>query len=826
MAVEKLQVKHGNFNNLPNKEAGSILFTIDTNQLFLDYAVNANETSRIEISDVIIIESKDINNKIGIEKKIYITSDTNEIYFYYNNRYNKLSSKINNFFNLSNIDLTSNNTIEPKDINYLDNVIGALIIDKNKSLGIITSRDNNNGKYNVELLIDKRSENVLMNNDAIYIDSNYAGTEQIGTLNKPFNSFESLLNNDIDLNNRYIILLSEQISNNTEILINNVDNLSISGCDNRFTNTNFGSKIIFKNIKKITCNNIICDPEIKTINCNEVNFLNSKINNLSITNSEKINIKNCNLFTNLSISNDSNISTIEVDMQNCYNIESINIDTKNNATYEINLENIGSCNNLFINDYSDINKVDTTSHNIINLYNCNINDEVRIKSFDVLTFDGGYVGNTTITGIDETSTLFLGTCDFKGTFKNEKCKLKLSGLQPNQIKNVTNNRNYENSSSKYTGDNDEDNLKINLDAIDEKFINIESRFENINTFDDTLVFLSDKGIISNMSNTNEDYTPGSIVKYIGSRTNVNYTILNDDNNNKIQINNSSVSDSNYKITMSGISHFCKAGNVIIITDKNNVNHNCIVVNQYTAITTSNHDYNSIIINSTDTITNIKSITYTLQLFTNDRLIKLQNGWDKLNDYLNENDNYQIVKTKNDLSSIEGANNTYCPVGTIAYVKDDDSLYVYKGNTTWKQIITNFTTNTPMFKDNPQRDTESIVDDSDSIVTSKYVKEKTKEIVNESISSTIVPVFAYLQAGDNLVSLNIKWTQSWQFIGTPMCYSSEDMNVPVDFKILDKELVDKLGYSAIKINVDKPAYIQFATMVNTILPQAPITNIDI
>lgn len=809
---EYVNFKQGLEKNLPTELiAGTVLFTTDTHRIYLDYKSSPSKTNRIQISDLEFVSSIDTSSK-GISGKLYINTSNGEMYIYIT-KWIKLNGKSEHYYTLKDtIDLTTSNNININDLKSSSDKIddtslkGALIIDNSKSLGIITNYDTSSGIISFDLLIDNKKPNNLTDN--IYIDEKYQGKESTGTFEKPFKSLQSVFITFGDIINKNLILLSDSTATNQTINVyNKLENVLITGYN--------GSKKIecTFNFSDATLN----DVRFENIDCssNHQSFILKNANNILLINVNKaISMINCN---NVNI---YNCISKSIGLESCLNVFIKNVHgnqliiDKNNSNVEI----LDSEFTTFNFNNSSIDNDDETNYNQSNINIKNvIFDNFTIRRFFNLELNGGKVKDyATIKGFAGLSKATLGTFEFEDKLTIQECSLIPSGLTPKQIVKVSNGRVYE------TAVTEADNLEDNLDAISEMLNAHEEQLGNTKDSLNSLgVVLRDKGLATNLETLNlASFVAGDVVKYIADSVELSTEITG------IKVNSLDKQDPNkikLEIEYPNLSYYCKIGDNFLVTYKSNKYNFTVLSRAYSR----NKDVVIIEANKTDIGFNTSSTkddflitkyTHNLRIDTNDHLVRLNNGWDKLVDFANLNENYQIVQTKSQLKGVRGSDDVR-PFGTTVYILDEDNIVIWVNTSSgnkWKYILDDYAKiDSPEFKGIPKTPTPTNDSLPEQIANKEYVDYK--------VQSLVTPINVQLGAGDNIVSLNASYGQQWQFVGQPLCYNANDIKIPVDYKFIDLNIIEN-NINKIKVNVETSAIFQAATISTAMLPAIDMTHL--
>ena len=694
--AENLIVNKGNkarLNEIPIL-AGAITAIIDARELYIDYG-DDNPEYRVKITDVEVIDadSKDLSStKIGanpvpnpIADKLYCFTKSQDIWTYLdtNKMWIKVGGTKNSAFALTtglltdeaNISTSSLVNMSGTKVNLSEVSVGSLIVDGNYSVGIVKAI--NGSTVAVKRLVDNKKTNTLTQH--IYIDSAYDGVE-VGTIEKPFKSFANLMavkSDYLKSNDKKVIhLISDNCSINTTTAINNCEFISES--------------YSFEHEFKLTGNN----TNLTLSNCTITDYFDIKAN--------KVRLNNCNLKS--ARGEEAKIKTNLLKALNVHSelSEPLKLYSYNNADAEFNFYN----SNMAEVQLSDA-AITTVNFNssrvslsqasgITYKYNLNLTDtEVyylrNLTTTGNIYFYSGTLRSETNQPTIKATDIYLGAFDFGllvPIFNGNI--IKQSGITSKQVFD-TKVRTY---------GNDDVNLEAHLDAIDNKFKDIDSElhggsesnvnlgeaFISANTFDSPEVLL------------NASYRTGDVVKYTGygtaELTNEFVLTVSDDENAIEQINvtnvgedglTTSIPHTSVKFDMENSKFFAKLFDTISVRYNSTIDdENPAIGNNYSMLIYSiGPDWIKARIANTelfDTFDNKRYFTacnyiQTIEVGPSDRILRLSNGWDKLSASNGESGNYHIVQAFNDLYGIETEDTR--KVGTLAYVQDDELMYIWK-----------------------------------------------------------------------------------------------------------------------------------------------------
>lgn len=675
---------------------GALWLTEDGKNLYLD---SKNGQKRIQITDVIDLSVETPENLFP--NKIYIDG-------YKLKKYNINTGNLETISNLESEIIESKNEFEYDDNNSTKATLadtsspmkGTIVVDKNGDVGVVTSSTANS--LSVTIIANNKSKNVLSGYD-IYFDSNYIGN-QVGTFEQPFNTWNelyskchNLLTNSagvtIHVKSNSILEISNNFDNISNVTIKSTDNVSYINFNvamiNNLNNVTFDTIGVYNNSEGVTFNE-----------SNHINFVNTE------------GIRKCNF-------------------SNCRNVTMFNVESLDNTWFDnannVTLQNIVNCNNINCVDSNDLrfntinaNNISIENADYVEIINVNIKDSVDIKSSKVALFNNCEMLNNS-NGSHfkvEANTINTGIINFNGIEPELIGTVnKMSGLSSNQVYDTEQNRAY--------GQPVDVTLKSHLDKISESITTIKNNTLDLQTSGLSKPF-SSRDTFSNIDSltdgTFENIKTGNVFKYVGT----NQTTYNNDfalDLEKIvggieQVNVNTTNESGevsteikdvpyhyFYLKLTNAEYYCKPyENIQVIYKKLNDDGTINTGSEYELIIDSvsenliiakiEIDSNDTNIVEFDSLANdydgVQKSYYTctynqhIKLSSNDRLVYLGNGFDKLSGSSDDaNGNYYLVDNYAQLFTI--MTNETRPVGVLAYVRNDDMMYQ------WKYVDDNQTT---------------------------------------------------------------------------------------------------------------------------------------
>ncbi len=689
-----------NTSSVPFKE-GTISIAEDSQEIYID----GKNNKRIRITDVIDITN--INNPELINGKIYING--NKLQKVENGNLVDVSSVDNSVLTIDDVINVDTNNLTKGTIDSVFGKIGDFIIDKNGNIGIVIEQKNN--KTIIQIVSMYGSENQKAE-QFIFI-GNKTGSKELGTIDNPYTSYVNLINN-----------LSKQLKNESNKIVLNC--ISDDFTFNEIKNWN--NVIINGNEYNIVFNSFIKCKNMQIINCKSNTKTTCEINessNISIMNSkmelifnscENINITNFNCYT--------------IKFSYCMNIYINEIQAIKNITATIVLDHCYR-NDVYINNSIGLlittDSFKTTEYNTIAELNIIINNSV----FDVLNIDrnvkelrlmsGCFQGNNGGIHIGA-RTLYLGTFEILADpdIEPDTQIIDAVGLSSKQVYDKYNKQyinDYINHNSLSNSDR-KSNLEFHLKAIDESLTSAHDAIDELTeeTNKITKAFVTTDSFKTLDELNNKEWKPGNVVKYYGDSTiqldkefeltpieyeEVEVSAKDEEDNLVVEeyisltfpLNNASYYCKNYKTikvdhitTINDIDYTYSYDFTIYSISKESKQDS---INGYfkARIKKTNINKEDIFSNDLTKFVNCKYV-HTITLSTNDRLIRLSDGWDKLTTSNDDSGNYKIVSNFDALDAIDTYNTR--KVGTLAYVEDDDKVYKWgwdeaKENKVWTEF---------------------------------------------------------------------------------------------------------------------------------------------
>jgi len=474
---DKLSLNKGiesKLNTIP-KVNGSMTFTEDGQNCYIDFRTISGNVNRVKITDIIFLANDSNRSTITNpqQNKFYYVQGTKTIWNYTSKWLKVCKFDIDYYISTAEFSLVSGSndtlaTITKTSISSWsddNSQLGSIIIDKNNSFGIITSL-NGSLLLNVRVLNDNSYDNTLKNID-IYIDSNYTGTQEVGTFKKPFKTWLKMETDCATILSNATYRCTVHLKSGTTISKSDAT-LNISG----WNNVNFVSD-------GYLTNTFLSIANVKIINSSIINFRNIQIN----TNSVQIDGSNVILDktlvslnnTNVTINN-STLLTLDTEFRaskfyfsgNSYstfkNSKNIVIEQINQTAGSLILDN---CTNVNIVNNSVTNAADLFIFNDTEISRNLSNIQIKYETLGNVMLEGGYL-STTLSGIYGTINIKavkidLGQFDFKGVIPTLTGTVnQTSGLNSDEVYDLV---------SRYYG-NLNPTLKSHLDAIGNKFDDI------------------------------------------------------------------------------------------------------------------------------------------------------------------------------------------------------------------------------------------------------------------------------------------------------------------------------------------------------------------
>ena len=485
---------------------------------------------------------------------------------------------------------------------------------------------------------NSKKVDTLTNN--IYIDSDYEGEEK-GTIEKPFKSFESLYKSELALLQNVALKTIHLLSTNIVISADGLKNCT-------FVSENIDRSYSFT-----------------LTNSKNITITNMTINDLSTIICDKLSVYNANIGTGGNRSNKHNFKVNDLKINCCkINIGDGLYVENNNAicNYEIN-----NCDGyLIINGEKETNVEISNSNLSLNVSNKNldltINDSV-ITFLNNIRTDNGYLNfiSGTALYINEertfkAKTINLGTFDFSAIDCTFDGSVSLGGLSSKQI--------YDSNDRSYNNDNK--TLESHLTAIDNAIKNLQNNSGGSNSNGDsnipdnpTVVEIKDAYNSAGTFRTiNElktySYDVGDVFKYISDAPTTLTNNIELENPTTILRMTDNVIDFDdpdngglvdyylFEFNVKNAGYYKQiGGNVKLSFDDvtYDLEATYFSVDKITArievslIDKIEIDENTYEYKLKETPTNI-TYTHSISLMTNDKVVRLSNGWDKLSESAN------------------------------------------------------------------------------------------------------------------------------------------------------------------------------------------------
>ena len=432
-----VKFNRGYFDKLPKDiKPGTISIAEDSQELYIDTSHN-NINKRIRITDVIDITGQP-KPTILYNNKIYING--NKIQKVLNNELIDISSVGNSVLN---VDKDINrDTLTIGTLDGLFGKVGDFIIDSKGNIGIVKELINNKTKVQIVSMIGNEYDNQKIE---YFINiGNKVNSKNLGTLEHPYTSLNEL---------------QEKLENSEiKIVLNCASNFDFGDISNWNNNVQLNNcKFNTNNINHINeCNNI---------------SINNVVGRFQFNSCENVKIDKFENYLKFALCNDLYLNNVK----------------SNNAAVNIITEQ--QSGNVIINDcicnLSMSNSVynDDVNTNVIiqnsKLNSINIDENV----YNIQLMSGVCTDNTGASTI-AAKIINLGTFEFfsKPTFGNTSKILDKVGLSSKQVfdeKNRSYINNYINKSNTLTNDDKKVNLEFHLDAIDDSLNNINNSINSL-----------------------------------------------------------------------------------------------------------------------------------------------------------------------------------------------------------------------------------------------------------------------------------------------------------------------------------------------------------
>ena len=626
-----VKFNRGYFDKLPKDiKPGTISIAEDSQELYIDTSHN-NINKRIRITDIIDITGRP-KPTILYSNKIYING--NKIQKVINNELIDISSVGNSVLN---VDKDINrDTLTIGTLDGLFGKVGDFIIDSKGNIGIVKELINNKTKVQIVSMIGDEYDNQKIE---YFINiGNKVNSKNLGTLEHPYNSLNELQEK---LQNSEIKIVLNCVSNFDFGDISNWNNNVING--NNFT----ASFTKFENNNNVQLNN--CKFNTNNINhmneCNNIS-INSIIGKFQFNSCENVKINEFENYLKFTLCNNLYLDNIKS------NNTAVNITTEQqsgNVIINNCICNLSMSNSIY-NDDIDTNVIIQNSK----LNSINIDENV----YNVQLMSGVCTDNTGVSTI-AAKIINLGTFEFfsKPTFGDTSKILDKVGLSSKQVfdeKNRSYINNYINKSNTLTNDDKKVNLEFHLDAIDDSLNNIN---ESINSLSEegsglTEAYIS-KGTFKTVAELeSQTWRTGDVVKFIAKtpikiskRYNLNIIKLLEITTSDQETSEEKKYFDFYFLSNDILPYFVHSEEIItiVLVDGNNSTeyelpiHYCNQSNIICRI--EQNDDNKLIFtpfDETDTeqINKYASCTYdhVITLNEDDRLIYIDNDWDKLSSF--------------------------------------------------------------------------------------------------------------------------------------------------------------------------------------------------
>ena len=488
-----VKFNRGYFDKLPKDiKPGTISIAEDSQELYIDTSHN-NINKRIRITDVIDITGQP-KPTILYNNKIYING--NKIQKVLNNELIDISSVGNSVLN---VDKDINrDTLTIGTLDGLFGKVGDFIIDSKGNIGIVKELINNKTKVQIVSMIGNEYDNQKIE---YFINiGNKVNSKNLGTLEHPYTTLNEL---------------QEKLQNSdTKIVLNCVSNFDFGDISNWNNNVINGNDFAISFTKFENNNNVqLNNCKFNTNNINNI----TECNNISINNIiGKFQFNSCE---NVKIDEFENYLKFAL----CNNLYLNNVKSNNAAVNIITEQQSG---NVIINDcicnLSMSNSVynDDVNTNVIiqnsKLNSINIDENV----YNIQLMSGVCTDNTGASTI-AAKIINLGTFEFfsKPTFGDTSKILDKVGLSSKQVfdeKNRSYINNYINKSNTLTNDDKKVNLEFHLDAIDDSLNNIN---DSINSLSEEGSGLTEAYISKGTFKTageleSQTWRTGDVVKFI------------------------------------------------------------------------------------------------------------------------------------------------------------------------------------------------------------------------------------------------------------------------------------------------------------------------
>lgn len=700
---------------------GAISISEDSRQLLID----AHNGKRIVISDVIDISDEN-TSYANIEGKIYIKGDKLQKYDPKQNKLVDISSINNSVINVSE-SFTLNSDLKTGIITGVYGKEKDFIIDSKGNTGIITGYDNKNTLVQIISMYGSENSKEIQ---YIYVGEK-EGSKELGTISDPYTTFESLKENCEDIIENAAIH-KVIICTNEEFTFNYNDDRVFTVGTITYNNCLIDCKDFIQFIYLTNCKNtrVIQRSYCELYNCENMEIIGGSvratygINCIYRQQQGSIYLEACGECR----SGESNKRY------------GMNIIKDYNSLGSGSLNVYGHSDDLQIIDCSNINSIvikrnyrpaenDPGANVVLQNVNC---DSIVVDEFvDNLILRSGSCSNENLTSIINAVNVDLGTFEFKNDpyyrkeidsfhpltentpYPNIKDRVGLSSKQVYDAKDRTYIDKYVSDSEDLTSDDKQKNLEFHLDAIDHSLNNLNTQVDALSEEGSGLTeaYIS-KGVFKVPEDlSSSKWRTGDVLKFvaktpitISKRHNVEAVkmelvtetveeITQDDEGKNVT---NKVEKKYYDVyfksnnTLSYIAQY----NDNFTIYKNVINENnsetCDIldgfinyVDKLSLICRIEQDESNIGIlipfDESDVET-AKCYTgefmHTLTVNTNDRLIRLDDDWDKLvSSSDSASGNYRIVDKRSDLNLIMTDDTR--PIGLLGYVVNDEMMYQWK-----------------------------------------------------------------------------------------------------------------------------------------------------